>query len=468
MKAIVEPLDGNKVRLSVEIPESEFEPAIDAAFKKIAKEVRIPGFRPGKAPRRVLEAQVGKGAGRIQALNDSLGDFYAEAVKEHEVDVIAPPEIDLIDGAESGDIKFDAVVEVRPTITVSGYDALKVEIPPVDVTAELVDEQIERFREQYAELGETERAAGEGDFVTIDIEGSQNGEVLPGLVAQAYLYEVGSGGIVPEMDENLTGAKAGDTLSFDAAHPNAEMAEEDDDADVSPLHFEITVVNVKEKVLPDLDDDFADKASEFSTMAEWRTDIEKRMQQVRKAQSQMMVREKIGEALAELVTDELPEPLVGAEMNERLQDMAMRLQAQGLTLEQWLQFSGTDPQQFLDDLRTTAERSARVDLALRAIALAEGIAALEADLDEEFEMVASRVGQPSETVKVQLTEAGHIPALKADIAKRKSLDWLTEKVTITDEDGNEIAYADLAFEELDDEADSTEGASAESEQESGQ
>jgi len=146
----------------------------------------------------------------------------------------------------------------------------------------------------------------------------------------------------------------------------------------------------------------------------------------------------------------------------------MRLQAQGLTLEQWLQFSGTDPQQFLDDLRTTAERSARVDLALRAIALAEGIAALEADLDEEFEMVASRVGQPSETVKVQLTEAGHIPALKADIAKRKSLDWLTEKVTITDEDGNEIAYADLAFEELDDEADSTEGASAESEQESGQ
>jgi trigger factor len=261
-------------------------------------------------------------------------------------------------------------------------------------------------------------------------------------VASAYLYEVGSAGIVPELDEQLAGVSAGDTRSFDAAHPNGE--EED------PLHFEVTVTEVKAKVLPELNDEFAAQASEFETMAAWRDDIVTRMTEVRKAQSQMIVREKIGEALAELVPDELPEPLIAAEMNERLQDMAMRLQAQGLSLDQWLQFSGTDTEQFLDELKTTADRSARVDLALRAIALAEAIEVLEEDLDLEFEAVAARVEQDSDVVRTQLTEAGHIPALKVDIAKRKSLDWLTESVTITDDAGNSITFSDLAASDEDD------------------
>ena len=447
MNTTVEALEGNKVKVSVEVDEQEFETAIDAAFKKIAREVRIPGFRPGKAPRRILENQVGKGAGRAQALNDALPDYYSEAVLSNEVDVIAPPEIEITGGAESGPVTFEAIVEVRPVITVTGYADISVEIPAVAPTDEEIDAQLERFRTQYSELEVVERAAAEGDFVTVDIEGSQNGEVLEGLVASAYLYEVGSAGIVPELDEQLVGAAAGDTRSFDAAHPNGE--EED------PLHFEVTVTEVKARVLPDLDDEFAAQASEFETMAAWRDDLVERMGQVRKAQSQMIVREKIGEALAELVLDDLPEPLVAAEMNERLQDMAMRLQAQGLTLEQWLQFSGTDTEQFLDDLKTTAERSARVDLALRAIAIAEAIEALEEDLEEEFAAVSSRVGQPVETVRDQLTEAGHIPALKVDVAKRKSLDWLTETVTITDESGATIQFSDLALVEDDDDDEDT-------------
>lgn len=436
MKSTVEALEGNKVKLSVEVDEQEFESAVTAAFKKIAREVRIPGFRPGKAPRRVLESHIGAGAGRAQALNDSLPEYYSDAVLANEVDVIAPPDIEITDGQESGTVKFEAIVEVRPVITVSGYADLTVEIPALTPSDEEIDAQLERFRNQYGELEVVERAADTGDYVTIDIEGSQNDEVLEGLVASAYLYEVGSAGIVPELDEQLAGTLAGDTRSFDAAHPNGE--EED------PLHFEVTVTEVKAKVLPELDDEFAAQASEFETMAAWRDDLVTRMTEVRKAQSQMMVREKIGEALAELVTDELPEPLVAAEMNERLQDMAMRLQAQGLSLEQWLQFSGTDTEQFLDDLKTTADRSARVDLALRAIALAEAIEVLEEDLDLEFEAVAARVQQDSDLVRTQLTEAGHLPALKTDISKRKALDWLTESVTITDEAGNSIVFADLA------------------------
>ncbi|CAB4542380.1 unannotated protein [freshwater metagenome] len=436
MKSTVEALEGNKVKLSVEIDEQEFESAVDAAFKKIAREVRIPGFRPGKAPRRVLESHIGAGAGRAQALNDALPEYYSDAVVANEVDVIAPPEIEITDGQESGVIKFDAIVEVRPVITVSGYADMAVEIPAPTPSDDEIDAQLDRFRNQYGDLEVVERAADSGDFVTVDIEGSQNDEVLEGLVASAYLYEVGSAGIVPELDEQLVGAAAGDTRSFDAPHPNGD--EED------PLHFEVTVTEVKAKVLPELNDEFAAQASEFETMAAWRDDLVTRMTEVRKAQSQMMVREKIGEALAELVTDELPEPLIAAEMNERLQDMAMRLQAQGLSLEQWLQFSGTDTEQFLDDLKTTADRSARVDLALRAIALAESIEVLEEDLDIEFEAVAARVQQDSDVVRTQLTEAGHLPALKTDISKRKALDWLTESVRISDEAGNSIVFADLA------------------------
>lgn len=436
MKSTVEALEGNKVKLSVEIDEQEFEPAVDAAFKKIAREVRIPGFRPGKAPRRVLESHIGAGAGRAQALNDALPEYYSDAVLANEVDVIAPPEIEITDGQESGIIKFDAIVEVRPVITVTGYADMAVEIPAPTPSDDEIDAQLDRFRNQYGDLEVVERAADSGDFVTVDIEGSQNDEVLEGLVASAYLYEVGSAGIVPELDEQLVGAAAGDTRSFDAPHPNGE--------DEDPLHFEVTVTEVKAKVLPELNDEFAAQASEFETMAAWREDLVTRMTEVRKAQSQMMVREKIGEALAELVTDELPEPLLAAEMNERLQDMAMRLQAQGLSLEQWLQFSGTDTEQFLDDLKTTADRSARVDLALRAIALAESIEVLEEDLDIEFEAVAERVQQDSDVVRTQLTEAGHLPALKTDISKRKALDWLTESVRISDEAGNSIVFADLA------------------------
>jgi len=435
VKTSVEALEGNKVKLSVEVDEQEFESAVDAAFKKIAREVRIPGFRPGKAPRRVLESHIGAGAGRAQALNDALPDYYSEAVLANEVDVIAPPDIELVEGSESGNVKFDAIVEVRPVISIAGYKTLAVEIPSPSPSDEEIDAQLERFRNQYGDLEVVERAADTGDYVTIDIEGSQNDEVLEGLVASAYLYEVGSAGIVPELDEQLAGVSAGDTRSFDAAHPNGE--EED------PLHFEVTVTEVKAKVLPELNDEFAAQASEFETMAAWRDDLVTRMTEVRKAQSQMIVREKIGEALAELVSDELPEPLIAAEMNERLQDMAMRLQAQGLSLDQWLQFSGTDTEQFLDELKTTADRSARVDLALRAIALAESIEVLEEDLDLEFEAVAARVEQDSDVVRTQLTEAGHIPALKVDIAKRKSLDWLTESVTITDEAGNSITFSDL-------------------------
>ncbi|MCD9623227.1 trigger factor [Rhabdothermincola salaria] len=453
MNTTVEPLEGNKVKLSIQVDEQEFERAVDAAFKKIAREVRIPGFRPGKAPRRLLEARIGTSAGRVQALQDALPDYYLDAVRAHEVDVIAAPEFDVTSGEEEGPVHFDAVVEVRPTVEVDGYAELTVTIPAPVASDDEIAEQIERTRGQYAELEVVERAADDGDFVTIDIEGSQDGEVLDGLVATAYLYELGSASIVPELDEALRGAEAGAEIELDAAHPN-----DSEETPEAPLHFEVSVTEVKAKVLPDLDDAFAAEASDFETLAEWRDDLVSRMTNVKRAQAQVALRERIGEALAGLVADDLPESLVTSEMQERLQDMAMRLQAQGLTLEQWMQFSGTDQESFVADLRETAATSAKVDLALRAVALAEGIEVTDDDLEAEFVAVAERVDSDPDEVRTRITEAGQRAAVAADIAKRKALDWLVESVEVVDEDGNAIDRAEL---EVDEEAEDDDDAGPE-------
>jgi trigger factor len=450
MRSTVEPLEGNKVKLSVEVGASEFEPAVDAAFKKIAREVRLPGFRPGKAPRKVLEARLGPLAGREQALHDSLPEYYSAAVIEHDVDVIAAPEIDITGGQESGDIAFDAVVEVRPSIEVPGYGSLSVTLERPAVDEEALDSQLDRMRDLDGTLEVVDRAAQEGDTVTIDISGTLDGEAQPGLTADDYSYTVGSGAITPEVDEQLVGAKAGDTLSFAATHPDADEDRE--------LQFELGLKEVKEKVLPELTDDWASEASEFATLAELRTSLADRMTRIRKAQAQMALREKVGEALAALVADELPEPMIGQEMQERLQDLAMRLQAQGMQLEQYLAMSGADPETFSQELRDTATQAVKVDLALRAVADAEGIECTEDDLEADLEGVAARVGDDAAVVRERLERGGQMSAVRSDIRKRKALEWLLERAEVLDPEGATIDRSELELpsDEDDDDTDETE------------
>jgi trigger factor len=452
MKSTVEPLEGNKVKLSVEVDAGEFEGAVDAAFRKIAKEVRLPGFRPGKAPRKVLEARLGPMAGREQALQDSLPEYYSAAVIEHDVDVIAPPEIDITGGHESGDIAFDAVVEIRPSIEVPGYGGLSVTLDRPVPDDEAIDAQIDRMRDLDSTLQEVDRPVQEGDTVTIDIAGTLDGEAQSGLTADDYSYTVGSGAITPEVDENLVGATAGATVSFGATHPDP-----DEDRD---LLFEVVVKDVKEKVLPELTDEWAAEASEFATLDELRASLVERMTRVRKAQAQMALREKTGEALAALVTDDLPDALVNGEMQDRLQDLAMRLQAQGMQLDQYLQMTGADPEQFSQELRDTATSGVKVDLALRAVAEAEGIECTDDDLTEELEGVAERVGQSVDEVRERFERVGQMSAVRSDIRKRKALEWLLEKVEVLDPEGVKIDRSELEL-PSDDEDDSTDTATDE-------
>ncbi|MET0728312.1 MAG: trigger factor [Acidimicrobiales bacterium] len=435
MRSTVAPLEGNKVKLSVEVEAGEFEKAVNAAFKKIAKEVRLPGFRPGKAPRKVLEARFGTQAGREQALQDALPEYYSAAVIEHDVDVIAPPEIDITGGQESGDIAFDAIVEVRPAIEVPGYGGLQVTIERPVVDEEALAQQIDRMREMDSTFETVDRGVEDGDTVTIDVTGTLGGEIQSGLTADDYSYTVGSGAITPEVDEHLVGAKAGETLTFDATHPDSDEERQ--------LRFEVVVREVKQKVLPDLTDEWASEASEFETVAELRASLADRMVRVRKVQAEMSLREKVGEALAELVTDEIPEPMVNQEMQDRLQDLALRLQAQGMKLDQYLAMTGADPETFSQELRDTATNGVKVDLALRAVAEAEAIECTDDDLDEELDGVAARVGQTADEVRERFERVGQLSAVRSDIKKRKALEWLLERVEVLAPDGSTIDRSEL-------------------------
>jgi trigger factor len=440
VKSTVEPLEGNKVRLSVEVDESELEPAIDAAFQRIAREVRLPGFRPGKAPRKLLEARLGTGMAREEALREAVPGYYAEAVATHEVDVIAPPEIEITDGADAGPVAFDAVVEVRPTVNVAGYENLRVEIPaPVPTDAD-VEAHVDRLRDQYAELVTVERAAKDGDHVTIDIDGTRDGEPLEGYSAEGYVYEVGRGSNIPQIDENLRGASAGDTLEFTG---DDHTHDEDDQPDHGPIEFVVRVDEVQEKVLPDLTDEWVAEASEVTSVDELRADLRDRLTRSRAAQAETAIRERTAAALAELLDIEPPEALVSSEMQNRVQDMAMRLQAQGIQLDQFLAMTGQTQASFVEGLRDTAHQAVLVDLALRAVADAEAIECTDDDLDAELTEVAQQVGQPADAVRDQFERGGQLAAVRSDIRKRKALDWLIERVEVVDEEGNPIDRAEL-------------------------
>jgi trigger factor len=435
VKTTVAPLEGNKVKLSVEVDEDEFDKAITDAFRKIAREVRIPGFRPGKAPRKVLERRLGAQVGREQALHDALPEYYAQAVTDNDVDAIDAPEIDITAGEDDGPVAFDAVVEVRPVVQVPGYGGLRVEIPRPEVPEEEVDAQIDRMRQVQATFADVDRAAQAEDAVVIDITGTLDGDAQDGLTADDYSYTVGGGAITPEVDEQISGAKAGDILEFDATHPDPDEERQ--------LRFKVLVKQVRERVLPEADDAWASENSEFETIDELRQSIRDRGTLVRKAQAQSALREGTGQALAKLVEDDVPEALVTHEMNHRAQDLALRLQAQGLTPEQWLAITGKSSEDLTAELREAAETSAKVDLALRAVADAEELECTDEDLDDELAGVAERVGEPVARVREEFERGGNLSAVRSDVRKRKALDWLLEQVEIVDEDGQAIDRADL-------------------------
>jgi trigger factor len=431
----VEPLEGNKVRLHVAIPAADFERAIDAAFRKLAREVKLPGFRPGKAPRRLLEARLGSEIAREQALRDSLPDYYAEAVEAEEIDVIAPPEIDITSGEEQGDVEFDAVVEVRPLVSVDGYDSVTVEIPSPVVTDEAVDQQVDALRDRFADLEESSAPLHDGDYAEIDIKGYVHDESIEGLTATDYLYEIGSGIVVPKLDEELRGKRPGDILKF-----NDILPERFGDRAGDEVSFQVLVKETKKKVLPGLTDEWVSEVSEFDTVDALRADARRRLEVYALIQAQLLVRDKVLTAASDLVTADVPDTLVNQEMERRLHDLAHQVEEQvpGMTLPQYLAASGQDQQAFVDSLRERATAAVRADLALRAVATQEHIEVSDAEVDEEVDRLAERLGEKKAKARKDLERRGVVQAVRSDLERGKALAFLVEHATVVDEEGNPV------------------------------
>jgi len=429
----VEPAADNKVRLHVTVPAAEFETAINAAFRKLAREVKIPGFRPGKAPRRLLEARFGPEIAREQALKDAVPDYYMDAVIAEGLDTIATPEIQITAGEDDGDVEFDAVVELRPVVTLSGYDGLRVEVETPTIGDDRIDAQVENLRERFADLAESSTPLIDGDYASIDISGSVNGEAVPELTATDFLYEVGADMIVQALDVELRGKKPGDILEFSDTLP-----ERFGDAAGQTVSFRVLVKETKRKVLPELTDDWVSEVSEFDTLDALRGDMRNRLELVGKVQAQMALRDRVLETLAELVDIEAPETLVREEMERRLHDFAHRLEQQGATISQYLVATGQEQDAFVAELREGSIQGVKADLGLRAVVAQESLEATADELDAEIERLATRMEEKPAKVRKDLERRGVLEAVRSDIVRGKALQFLVDHADVVDQDGNPV------------------------------
>lgn len=453
MRSSVEPLEGNKVKLSIEVDEAEFDAALDAAFRKIAREVRVPGFRPGKAPRRLIEARLGPQVARQEALRESLPEFYERALQENDITPVSQPEIDITAGQDEGPVAFDAIVEVMPEVSVAGYEGLRIVLPNVEVTDADVDQQLNQLREQFGELRAVSRPARDGDHVSIDRKVTVHNETVQ--ATEDELYEVGKGTIVPELDKELRGKRAGDILKF-----NATL--QDGDGEGREVTFTVLVKEVRETVLPEVTDEWASEASEFETVAELRDDIRRRMEAVRKVQASLLVRDRVVEALTELVEEPMPSALLQAETERRAEMFQNRISQQGLNVQQYLEITGRSEEELINDLRSQAEVALKADVALQQVADLEGIEVTDEEVDAEIADMAQRRGESPDATRRRLQSAGELPAVRSSLRKSKALEWLAAHTEYVDEDGRPIDRAQLEPErEAASDADTSEAESSE-------
>jgi trigger factor len=440
-------VEGNKVKLSITIDESEFDGDIDRAFRKIAKQVRLPGFRAGKVPRRVLEARIGLAPAREQALNDAIPQYLARAVREHDVDVIDTSDVEITSGREDGPVAFDATLEVRPEVTVPGYGGLRVELPAVAVTDEEVDTEIAAELKRFGTLADVDRPAAIGDNVVVDLAATRDGEPVPGLNADDWSYEIGQGWVADDFDEQLVGVTPGDERSFTTTPKGTS----------EPIDVTIKVSRVQELVPPELSDEWvAENLGEFETVAEWTDSIRRRLSEAKLYRSR---NELIGRTTAELVklTDvEPPAALVNSDLRRRVEGTARQLAARGIDIEQFLSATGQDSNSFIDRLRPEAEQAVRLDLALRAVAAAEDLAAEDDEVGAEYQRIALQTGQKVTRVRDAFEAGGGDLEIRAQIRKSKALDWLLHHVELIDPDGNPLDRDELlGHDHEDDDTDDT-------------
>lgn len=431
MKSAVETLSPTRVRLTVEVPFDELKPSLDAAYKSIAQQVRVPGFRPGHVPPPVIDQRFGRGVVLEQAVNDALPQFYSSALQENEVSALGQPEVDVTDFADGSELKFTAEVDVKPEVELPEYEGLEVTVDDVEVTDADVDEQVDGLRERFATLSGVERAAESGDYVMLDLAASQSGEEIEDAKANGVSYEIGSGSMLDGLDEAVTGLSAGESASFTSTLAGGEYAGREVDVAV-------TVKTVKVKELPDLDDEFAQMASEFDTVPELREDVRGRLERARRVEQGAQARDKALEALLEKVDVPLPEGVVAGEVQFRKDSLQQQLEQAGLTKEAYLASEDKSEEDFDGELEANARESVKAQFVLDAIAKQQQVGVGENELSEHIVRSAQRYGVSPDQFAQQVVQSGQVQSLVGEVVRSKALAHVLESAKVTDASGRDV------------------------------
>jgi trigger factor len=431
VKSTVETLSPTRVRLSVEVPFDELKPSLDKAYRSIAQQVTIPGFRKGKVPPRLIDQRVGRAAVLEETLNDAIPAHYSSAVREHEVKVLGSPDVEVTELADGEKVLFTAEVDVRPEISVPAFDSLSVTVDDIEVADEDVASQLDSLRERFAVLKGVERPIQNGDYVSLDLAATVDGAEVPGGTATGLSYEVGTGQLLPGTDDAITGLSAGEATTFKTELAGGDLAGQE--ADVA-----VTVRSVKEKELPQLDDEFAQTASEFDTLDELRADVRTRIERVKRMEQAVQARDKALEALLAAVDVPMPEKVVTEEQEFRKHQLSHYLERAGLTMDLYLQSENQTQEDFDAKLQSDTKDAVKAQLVLDTIADAEQFGVNDTELTQEVVRRAQQAGMGPQEYADQLVESGQLPLVVADLRRGKALALVLESASITDASGNKV------------------------------
>lgn len=430
MKSAVETLSPTRVKLTVEVDFEELNPSLDAAYRKVAGQIRIPGFRPGKVPPRIVDQRVGRGTVLEEAVNEAIPRFYGQAVQEADVRVLSQPEIEVTNFADGEQLTFTAEVDVRPSFELPDLEKLPISVDDIVVTEADIDEQVANLADRFATLSTVERPVESGDFVTIDLALTADGEPVDDGVANGLSYEVGSGNLLDGLDSALVGLSAGESAEFDTPLAGAYAGKAG--------RASVTVKAVRVKQLPQIDEAFAQEASEFDTLDELRADLRTRLERVRRLEQGMQARDKVVEALLAAIELPLPEKVVAAEVDARAHNLDDQLAANGLDLDAYLASQNETLEEHQTHVLADVERDMRTQFILDAIAAKEELQIEEAELTDYIVRRASRIGVSPDAYADQLMRSGTVPLAVADVLRGKALAVVLERATITDASGREV------------------------------
>jgi trigger factor len=442
VKTDVEELSPTRVKLTIEVPFSELKPSLDKAYREVAKQVRIPGFRPGRVPPRVIDTRIGRAHVLEQAVNDAVPELYSRAVAEREVVPLSQAEIEITKLEDGQELTFTAEVDVRPSFELPDLEQLSVTVDNAEVDPDQVEEYLGSLRERFASLKTADRSAETGDFVSIDLAATIDGTAVEDAQATGVSYEVGTDSMLDGLDEALAGMSAGESKTFTtelAGGKQAGMA-----ADVL-----VTVNSVKIKELPQLDDEFAQSASEFDTVGELRASTRKQLEAMRQAGQAGQARERLLDELIEQLDIPLPERLVQSEVEARQNSLRDQLERAGLTMKAYLESAGTTQAKLDEDFEADARRSVKAGFILDKLASQEDLKVTGEQLSAYVTEQAYRMGVSPDRLAQQLSDSGQLPALAADVLRGNALTLLAERARVIDEAGRPV-YISAAGEAEDD------------------